>query len=53
MDARDVQWDVRKGHASAVVYVREYQAGGIAGTMCGGGLENCYFAGTVCATAGR
>ncbi len=34
-------------YASAEIYSREYQAAGIAGIICGGTIENCYFSGTV------
>ena len=44
---------VRDCHSGAQIYSREYQAGGIAGIICGGTLENCYFSGVVQATQGR
>lgn len=44
---------VRNSYAGASVYSREYQAGGIAGIICGGTFENCYFSGKVQALKGR
>lgn len=40
-------------HAGAQVYSREFQAGGIAGIICGGTLENSYFSGMVQSVRGR
>ncbi|MDR0505294.1 MAG: T9SS type A sorting domain-containing protein [Dysgonamonadaceae bacterium] len=45
--------EVRNCHAAAQIYSREFQAGGIAGIICGGTLENCYFSGVVQAMLGR
>ena len=44
---------VRNCHAAAFIYSREYQAAGIAGIICGGTLEKCYFSGIVQAQRGR
>lgn len=40
-------------HAGAQIYSREFQAGGIAGIICGGTLEKCYFSGQVHSLKGR
>jgi len=40
-------------YSGAQVYSREFQAGGIAGVICGGSLRNCYFSGVVQASIGR
>lgn len=40
-------------YSGARIYSREYQAGGIAGIICGGTLQNCYFSGVVQALRGR
>jgi len=40
-------------YSGAQLYSREFQAGGIAGVICGGSLKNCYFSGVAQATMGR
>lgn len=40
-------------HSGAHIYSREFQAGGIAGTICAGTLEKCYFSGVAQAKQGR
>ncbi|MDD3079722.1 MAG: T9SS type A sorting domain-containing protein [Paludibacter sp.] len=44
---------VSNSYSGAQVYSREYQAGGLAGIICGGTIEKCYFSGVVEAVKGR
>ncbi len=44
---------IKNCHSAANIYSREYQAGGIAGIICGGVIEKCYFSGMIKALDGR